>query len=154
MAATTFTYTANMAEPARAVHAGVNSISWDFLAAGASTKAGTLSDVVLLGKIPAHCTIVHSNIAFGASGAAAIHWTLTAVDANDFTKSGGTVYGSMTQSTALAEFRSYRPTKISLSADSTASHAVLYLNCTTGGSGTVSTSLYGNIQYIVGDSRI
>jgi hypothetical protein len=146
MAGVTFTYTANMAESARAVHAGVNAIIWDFNSK--AVACGSISDVICLGKIPAHCTILPGSvITMGASAAAAVHWMLLGVDSADYTKSGGTIYGSMTQTTAKAIFTVDRPTKVSLSADSTAAHAVLYLNCTTSASPTVSVSIQGCLLY-------
>ena len=146
MAGITMTYTANMAEPARAVHAGVNALVFSFNSG--ATAFGSISDVALLGKLPPHCIVLPgSTIRAGVSTAGAVHYTLTAVDQNDFTKSGGTVYGSFTQSTGAANFTVLQPVKISLSADSTASHAVLYLNCTTSASPTVSVSLQGCILY-------
>src|SRR5512139_2325104 len=145
MAATTFTYTANMAEAARSVHAGVNALTFAFNS-GAS-KFGTLSDVVLLGKIPNGAVITGGHID-GTSGSAAIHCVLLAVNSQDFTKSGGTVYGSLTISATAQRFSIYGPIKVSLSADATTSEAVLYLNCTTGASGTVSTSINGVINYV------
>jgi hypothetical protein len=144
MAGTTFTYTANMAEPARAVHAGVNAINFTFNS-GAS-KFGTLSDVILLGKIPNGATVVGGQI-HGTSGAAAIHCMLLAVNSQDYTKSGGTIYGSLTISATQAKYDIIVPVKVSLSADASTSEAVLYLNCTTGASGTVSTSINGVIFY-------
>ncbi|MCO5760737.1 MAG: hypothetical protein NHG36_04375 [Chromatiaceae bacterium] len=145
MAASTFTYTANMAEPARACHTGVQSINFAFNS-GAS-KFGTLSDVVLLGKVPNGCVVTGGHID-GTSGAAAIHCMLLAVNSQDLTKSGGTIYGSLTISATQQRFSIYGPIKISLSADATTSEAVLYLNCTTGASGTVSTSINGVIYYV------
>ena len=145
MAATTFTYTANMAEPARSAHVGVQALTFAFNSG--ANKFGTLSDVVLLGKIPNGAVITGGHID-GASGAAAIHCVLLAVNSGDFSKSGGTVYGSLTISATAQRFSIYGPIKVSLSADATTSEAVLYLNCTTGASGTVSTSINGVINYV------
>lgn len=145
MAAVTFTYTANMSAPAPSAHTGVQAITFQFNS-GAS-KFGTLSDVVLLGRIPDQAVVVGGQIN-GTSAAAAIHCMLLAVNSTDYTKSGGTVYGSFTISATAAKFEIEQPVRISLSADATTSEAVLYLNCTTGASGTVSTSLNGVIFYV------
>jgi len=147
MAGVTLTYTANMAEPARAVHAGVNAVIWNYNSG--ATAFGSISDVVCLGKIPAHCTILPGSvIRMGVSTAAAVHYVLLGVDANDYSKSGGTIYGSMTQSTGANTFTITQPVKVSLSADSTAAHAVLYMNCTTSASPTVSVSMQGCLLYV------
>ena len=147
MAGVTLTYTANMANPAIANHVGVNAVIWNFNSG--ATAFGSISDVVCLGKIPAHCTILPGSvIRMGVSTAAAVHYMLLGVDANDYSKSGGTIYGSMTQSTGAAAFTVQKPVKISLSADSTAAHAVLYMNCTTSASPTVSVSMQGCLLYV------
>ncbi len=158
MAARTLTYTANMADSARAVHAGVNALVFEFNSG--ATKFGTVSDVALLGRLPPHCTVLGGYVRGKHAGADGAHFLLLAVDANDFTKSGGTIKmdqanGSFTlTATAASLFHVNGPTKISLSADSTATSAVLYLNCTTGASETVSTSLNGVLYYMVGISTI
>jgi hypothetical protein len=152
MAIVTLTYTANMSEPARAGHSGVQSVLFAFNSG--ATAWGTACDVVLLGRLPPHCTVLGGYVRGQHGGATGVHCLLTAVDANDMTKSGGTIKmdqanGSFTLSaTAASLFHINGPTKISLSADSTASSAVLYLNCTTGASASVSTSLNGVIYYV------
>lgn len=145
MAGVTFTYTANMATPAMAPHNGVQAITFAFNSGAA--KFGSVSDVVLLGRIPDQAVVVGGQIN-GKSTAGAIHLMLLAVNSGDFTKSGGTIYGSFTISATAAKFEIDNPVRISLSADATTSEAVLYLNCTTGASGTVSTSVNGTIYYV------
>ena len=158
MAARTLTYTANMANAAASVHAGVNAVMFQFNSG--TTKFGTQSDVALLGRLPPHCVVLGGYIRGKHLGENGMHGLLLAVDANDFTKSGGTIMfdqasGSFTlTATAASLFHVNGPTKISLSADSTASSAVLYLNITTGASESVSTSINGVIYYMVGTSVI
>lgn len=153
MAARTITYTANMSEPARANPLGVNVLTFDFNSG--ATKFGTLSDVALLGKIPQPCTIIGGFIRGGARGTTdPAHFLLTAVHPDDFTKSGGTVLfgtgsGSFTTSAGgINGLAVGNISRISLSADATVSHAVLYLNCTTGTTETASQSLQGAIYYV------
>lgn len=156
MAATTLTYTANMAEPARSVHAGVNAISFAFNSG--ATAFGTACDVALLGRIPDQATILGGYVAGKHGGATGANFLLLAVKSTDYTKSGGTikfdqVNGSFTLSaTAPSLFHVANPVRISLSADAATSEAVLYLNCTTGASATVSVSLHG-VLYYVADGR-
>ena len=145
MAGNTLTYTANMAEACIAPHTGVQVINFDFNSG--ATVFGTACDVALLGKLPAHCTVLPGSIiTTGVKGTAA-HFVLLAADANDFSKSGGTVYGSFTISATAAEYQIKKAVKVSLSADSTAAYAVLYLNCTTGTDDSTSVSLQGSIYY-------
>ena len=146
MAAQTLTYTANMAENCRAPHIGVNVINFEFNSG--ATAFGTACDVVLLGKLPAHCTVLPGSVINAGTKGTAAHFVLLAVDANDFSKSGGTVYGSFTMSATAAKYTIDRAVKVSLSADSTATHAVLYCNCTTGTDDSASVSLAGSIFYV------
>lgn len=152
MAAVTLTYTANMASPARAVHAGVNALTFSFNSG--AVALGTACDVVLLGRIPNGCTVTGGYVRGRHGGATGAHFLLTAVNALDYSKSGGTIKfdqanGSFTLSQTAASFFDVNgPTRISLSADTTATEAVLYLNCTTGASASVSTSLHGVIYYV------
>ena len=145
MAGVTYTYTANMAETARAGHVGVQAITFAYNSG--ANKMGSISDVVLLGKIPNGAVVV-GGVLYGNSTAAATHYMLLAVNPNDYSKSGGTIYGSFTVSTTAVKYNIDGPIKISLSADATTSEAILYLNCTTGASPTVSTSLNGVIYYV------
>jgi hypothetical protein len=145
MANATFTYTANMAVEANTNHAGVQALCWDFNS-GAS-DCGSSGDAVLLGKLPAHCTVVGGHF-YGGSPADAIHGLLYAMRPDDFSKSGGTIYGSFTISATVQRFDIRGPVRISLSADCTAAHAVVYWDVTTGASGTGSTSLHGVIYYV------
>ena len=152
MGTVTLTYTANMSEPARAGHNGVQALLFAFNSG--ATAWGTQCDVALLGRLPPHCIVLGGYVRGKHGGATGVHCLLSAVDANDFSKSGGTILmdqanGSFTLSaTAASLFHINGPTKISLSADSTASSAVLYLNATTGASASTSTSLNGVIYYV------
>jgi hypothetical protein len=147
MAGTTMTYTLNMSSPARAVHIGVNHLEWDFNS-GAS-KIGTLSDVILLGKIPNGAKILRTDVRFGASNAAAIHWQLLllATEALGTYSTYATLIDSMTASPTAVTFNSFIPTKVSLSDDRAVKYVTLDLNCSTGASGSVSQSLQGLILY-------
>jgi hypothetical protein len=153
MAARTLTYTINQGT-VKGLHAGLNVIPWDFNS-GAG-KLGTLSDMVLLGKIPNGALITDVNCRFGASTAAATHWALVllAVDSLGSFSINATLIASMTQSTTAAVFSSYIPTKVSLSDDRAVQYAVLALNCTTGGSETVSVSLQGSVKYVSDGSNV
>lgn len=149
MAAATLTYTANMAEPSRAVHAGINAICFSFNSG--ATKIGTTSDVILLGKIPNGCTVVDGWIA-GNTAATSQKWQLSAVHPNAFGTSGGTLLlgdaaGTMTVVTGVVRFNLLQAKRISLSADATVASAVLYLNCLAG-TETVSVSLQGALFYV------
>jgi hypothetical protein len=149
MAATTWTYTANMAEAPRAIHAGVNALTFSFNSGG--SKIGTTSDVILLGKIPNGATVVEGWIT-GNTASTAQKWQLSAVHPDDFTKSGGTLLlgdasGTMTVVTGVVRFNLIQAKRVSLSADVTTAHAVLYLNCLAG-TETVSVSLQGCIMYV------
>ena len=147
MAARTLTYTARMAETAQALHTGLNVLPFDFNSG--ATKLGTLSDVVLLGKVPNGALIVDMDIRFGVSAAAATHWALILLttDALGTFSTLATLIASMTQSVTAAVFKSVIPYKLSLSDDRAVQYAVLALNCTTGGSETVSQSFQGSIKY-------
>jgi hypothetical protein len=152
MAARTLTYTANMAEPARSGHVGVQAVTFNFNSG--ATKFGTVSDVALLGRIPNGCTVTGGYVRGRHGGADGAHFLLLAVNSQDYTKSGGTIKmdqanGSFTLTqTAASLFHVNGPIRISLSADATTSEAVLYLNCTTGASESVSCSLHGVIYYV------
>ncbi len=148
MAASTLTYTVNVAGQPRALVSAENVIAFDYNS-GAS-KTGTLSDVILLGKIPNGALITTKDVTFGISSAAATHWALVllGVDAGGTFTTIATLIPSMTASTALQVFRDVRPVKVSLSDDRAVQYVVLALNCTTGASATVSTSFYGNVKYL------
>lgn len=148
MAATTYTYTARMVDTPQEIHSGVNVLPWDWNS-GAS-KFGTLSDVLLLGKIPNGALITGKNLRFGASGAAAVHLQLQllATEADGTYSVWSTLVASMTASTAAATFQDDIPVKVSLSDDRAVQFVVLALNCSTGASGTVSFSTQGHVDYI------
>lgn len=148
MAARTLTYTTNMAAPPKGNHVGLNILPFDFNSG--TTKFGTLSDVVLLGKIPNGAVITDANIRFGAEGTAAAHLSmvLLGIDAGGTFTTLATLIGSMTASATAATFSSYIPTKLSLSDDRAVQYAVLALNCTTGASETVSFSFQGSVKFL------
>lgn len=154
MAASTFTYTPRMSAQPAELHAGLNTIAFDFNSG--ATKCGTLSDVILLGKVPNGALITDVAIRFGAEGSAATHFTLLAlaIEAAGTYSTLATVAGSMTASATAARFTFAEPVKISLSDDRAVQYAVLGLNCTTGASGTVSFSLQGNIKYLADGTTV
>lgn len=148
MSAKTLTYTINMAGQPKAAHVGDNTIAWDFLS-GASLF-GTLSDVLLLGKIPNGALITTQNIRFGATKQANAHFALEllAVEDRGTFSTYATLIASMTaSSTAAAVFAAYTPKKVSLSDDRVNQYVVLALNCTTGPSETASFSTQGFVKY-------
>ena len=147
MAGTTFTYTANMAESARSVHAGVNAITFAFNS-GAS-KFGTLSDVVLLGKIPNGAVITDWYLNFTTKAETqTMELVLLATESGGTFSVYATLEASLTASaTGAITSIGYRPIKVSLSDDRAVQHVVLALNVSTGASGTVSFSTYGQLRY-------
>jgi hypothetical protein len=153
MAASTLTYTTNMSV-AKALHVGLNTIPFDFNS-GAS-KIGTLSDVIILGKVPNGALITDCDVRMGVSGAAAIHWALVLLgtDALGTFTTVATLIASMTASTAAQTFNSRIPVKVSLSDDRAVQYVVLALNCTTGASGTVSQSIQGSVKYLSDGSNV
>ena len=154
MAARTLTYTINMSAAPKAVHVGVNRLHFDFNSG--ATKFGTLSDVLLLGKIPSGALISGKNIRFGAEGTAAAHFglVLLATEANGTFSTFATLMASITASATAATFNDYIPTKVSLSDDRAVQYVVLALNCSTGASETVSFSTQGFIDYVVDGSGV
>lgn len=154
MAARTLTYTPNMALTPKSIVSGTNTVAWDFNSG--ATKFGTLSDTLLLGKIPNKAVVTQSNIRFGVSTAAAAHYSLLlyAIEAAGTFSLHATLKASMTQSLTAAVFNDYIPVKVSLSDDRAVQYCVLALNCTTGGSETVSVSIQGSIQYLTDGSKL
>lgn len=155
MAARTLTYTINMQAAPKAVHAGVNQLVWNFNSGG--TKLGTLSDMVLLGKIPSGALITSKHLQFSATGATAgPTWQLQllAIDSLGTYTLVATLADSMTQSATAAVFSNFVSYKLSLSDDRAVQYAVLALNCSTGLSETVSLSLHGVISYMTDGSNI
>lgn len=148
MAARTLTYTINMASSPKAVHVGINQLAWDFNS-GAG-KLGTISDMILLGKIPSGALITVKNTRFGATGATAgPTWQLQllAVEPLGTYTLVTTLMDSLTQSATAAVFVDSKPYKLSLSDDRAVQYAVLALNCSTGLSESVSQSLQGVVLY-------
>lgn len=147
MAARTLTYTPNYSV-ANAVEQGLQCIAWDFNSG--ATKFGTLSDMVLLGKVPNGAIITTKSVRFGANGSAAAHFSLVllAVDALGTFSVNATLMPSLTGSATAAVFTDVIPVKLSLSDDRAVQYAVLALNCTTGATETVSFSIQGSINYV------
>ena len=155
MAGTTLTYTINMQAQPRAIHAGENSLAWDYNSG--ATKLGTLSDVLLLGKIPNGALITTQNIRFGIAPQQAAHYSLDllAVEERGTFSLWATLIASMTSTqTAVCTFQSFIPKKVSLSDDRTVQYVVLALNCTTGASATVSVSTQGFVQYSTNGTNV
>lgn len=154
MAANTYTYAVNMSSVPKSIEKGLESIAWDFNSG--TSKLGTLSDVVLLGRIPNKALITQTAIRFGAQTLAAAHYDLVllAVDALGTFSQIATLMGSLTSSLVAAVFTSHIPYKVSLSDDRAVQHAILALNCTTGASGTVSFSLQGHLEYLNDGSTV
>ena len=150
MAARTLTYTVNMQAQPRALHASPNVVAWDFNSG--ATKFGTLSDVLLLGKIPSGALITSQNVRFGAApqtaGGAHYALELLCIEANGTYSLWATLIASMTNtSTAASTFESFIPKKVSLSDDRAVQYVVLALNATTGATETVSVSTQGFVEY-------
>lgn len=157
MAARTLTYTINMAAPAKGSHRGLNTLPFDFNSG--ATKLGTVSDVVLLGKIPNGALITEADIRFGIQASAATTWTLLLLA----TEAGGTYStyatlatpGSLTaNATTAQQYRACVPTKVSLSDDRAVQFVTLALNCTVGGSETVSFSFQGSAKFLTDGSNV
>lgn len=154
MAGRTLTYTMNMSASPKEAHVGLNVLPWDFNSG--ATKFGTLSDVLLLGKIPNGALIIDQDIRFGVSTAGAAHWQLLllATEANGTFSTLATLIASMTQSLTAAVFKNVVPTKVSLSDDRAVQYAVLALNCSTGASETVSVSIQGSVKFLTDGSNV
>ena len=157
MAARTMTYTVNMSAQPRMTHVGANVVAWDFNSG--ATKFGTISDVVLLGKIPSGALITSQNIRFGLSpmtaGGAHYALELLAVEAQGTFSLWATLIASMTATaTAVCTFESFIPKKVSLSDDRAVQYVVLALNVTTGATETVSVSTQGFVHYFTNGSSV
>ncbi len=162
MAARTLTYTINLgagpgltASP-KAAHTGLNVIPWDFNSG--ATKLGTLSDMVLLGKVPNGALVTEGDLRFGANASATSTWTLLllAVDSLGTFSTFLTLQstGSMTSGAAAQAFHLGVPQKVSLSDDRAVQYCVLALNCTVGATETVSFSFQGSIKYLMDGSNV
>ncbi len=155
MAAVTLTYTINMAASPKGVHVGENIVPWSFNSG--ALKAGTLSDVILLGKIPNGALITGADVRFGANLNDASHWSLVMLvtDALGTYSAYGTIIASMTSSsTAATVYKTVIPQKVSLSDDRAVQFVTLALNCSTGASGTVSFSTQGSVRYLADGSNV
>lgn len=148
MAGVTYTYTPQMSGQPKSPVAGVTSIPVDMLIGG-TNKVGTISDVILLGKLPNKAVITdwYLNITTLAESAV---WSLVllATEASGTFSTYATLEATITTSaTAAVTTIGYRPVKVSLSDDRAVQYVTLALNCTAGASGTVSTSIYGQLRY-------
>lgn len=155
MAARTLTYTINMAGVPKARHSGVNTIAFDFNSG--TTKLGTLSDVVLLGKVPSGALILGKHFNFGAvTSTAGATWQLQllAVESAGTYSVYATLVPSMTSSATAAAFQDWKPYKLSLSDDRAVQYCVLALNASTGATETVSVSFQGFVQYVTDGSAV
>lgn len=156
MAATTMTYTLRMSENPKKLHAGVSAVVWDFNSG--ATAFGTLSDVLLLGKIPNGALLLAQEIRFGAiAGVTAQSFALLLAAQDSPTGTLSTyanLMGSISGSTAAVTFRSARPVKVSLSDDRAVQYVTLLLNTTTGTSQTVSFSTQGFVTYLSDGSNV
>lgn len=151
MAARTLTYTANMAAVPKNLHAGENTIVFDFNSG--ATKLGTVSDMVLLGKLPNKAVFTGADIRFGVQASAASTWTLlllgTDADGTFTTIATLASSGSVTaNATTVQQYRWVTPVKVSISDDRAVQYAVLALNCTVGPSETVSYSFQGSAKFL------
>lgn len=156
MAGRTLTYTPNMpgGQPS-AIHAGINSVAWNFNSG--ATKFGTLSDVLLLGKIPSGALITSEHVRFGITKMDNAHFALEllAVESAGTFSTWATLIASMTaSSTAACQFDRPVPVKVSLSDDRGVQYVVLALNCTTGPSESVSFSCQGVVYYKTDGSTV
>lgn len=148
MAATTYTYTPQWNQP-KAPITGTNTIPVDVLVGG-TNKFGTLSDMLLLGKIPNKAVITDWYLNFTTlAETQTMALVLLATEAAGSYSVYATLEASITTSTTAAVTSvGYRPIKVSLSDDRAVQHVVLALNTTTGASGTVSFSAYGQLRYL------
>lgn len=154
MAGVTYTYTLNMAAAPKGTHVGENVLP--FVYESGANKVGTLSDVVLLGKIPNGALVTGANVRL-ASKAEAAHFALVLLvtDALGTYSAYATLINSMTASaTAVSNFSGYLPTKVSLSDDRAVQYVTLALNCTTGASGTTSFSTQGSVRFLTDGSNV
>lgn len=151
MAARTLTYTINMQRPAAQTHVGLNTIVFDFNSG--ATKLGTLSDVVLLGKIPNGAMFVSGDIQFGVQKSAATTWSLLLLttDANGTFSTYATLAAAGSVTANASTVQSYHfciPQKVSLSDDRAVQFVTLALNCTVGATETTSFSFQGSVCYL------
>ena len=156
MSATTMTYTVNMAANPKKLHAGVCALAWDFNSG--AVKFGTISDVLLLGKIPNGALLLAQEIRFGAvAGVTAQSFALLLAAQDSPTGTLSTyanLMGSLSASTGAVTFRSARPLKISLADDRAVQYVTLMLNTTTGDSQTASFSTQGYVTYLSDGSNV
>lgn len=153
--ASTYTYTINMAAQPKAPHTGTQSLAWDVLIGG-TNKFGSISDVLLLGKLPNGALITKADFQMSSLAETATYaFVLLATEAAGSYSVYATLKASVTTSpTAVTTVSLFRPTKISLSDDRAVQYVTLALNCTTGVSGTVSFSTFGKLDYLADGSNV
>lgn len=151
----TFTYTPQMSNQPKAPHTGVISMPIDMLVGG-TNKVGSISDVILLGKVPNGAVITDWYLNLTTLAESAVYsLVLFATEAAGTFSVLATLESTITTSaTAAVTTVGYRPVKVSLSDDRAVQYATLALNCTAGVSGTVSTSIYGQLRYVADGTAI
>ncbi len=156
MAARTLTYTINMSGLPKATHIGPNTIAFDFNSGG--TKLGTLSDMVLLGKIPNGALFTDGEIRFGIQASGTSTWTMLMLVQDALgtysTYASLPSTGSITAGAAVGQYRFCVPQKVSLSDDRAIQFVTLALNCTVGLTETVSFSFQGYMHYVTDGSNV
>lgn len=147
--ASTFTYTPQMSNQPKAPHTGVQTIPVDMLIGG-TNKVGSISDVILLGKVPNGAVVSDWYFSIATLAESAVYsLVLFATEAAGTLSVYTTLEATITTSaTAAVTTIGYRPVKVSLSDDRAVQYCTLALNCTAGVSGTVSTSIYGQLRYV------
>jgi hypothetical protein len=156
MAARTLTVTGYTSNP-KGLHVGENVVPFDFNSG--TGKLGTISDVLMICKLPNGATFTGANIRFGAELSAATTWTaqLLAFDASGTSTDITTLAssGSMTANATTAQgYTLCSPYKVSLSDDRAIQFAAFVLNCTVGGSETVSFSLQGAVRFLTDGTSV
>jgi hypothetical protein len=156
MAARTLTVTGYNASP-KALHVGENVVPFDFNSG--ATKLGTVSDVLMICKLPNGAEFTGANIRFGAELSAATTWTAQIVgfDASGTSTVLATLAspGSMTANATTAQgYTLCSPYKVSISDDRAIQFAAFVLNCTVGGSETVSFSIQGSVRFLTDGTSV
>jgi hypothetical protein len=156
MAARTLTVSGYNAIP-KATHIGENVVPFDFNSG--TGKLGTISDVLMICKLPNGAEFTGLNVRFGAELSAATTWTAQVLgfDASGTSTVLATLAspGSITANATTAQgYVLCSPYRVSISDDRAIQFAALVLNCTVGGSETVSFSLQGVVRYLTDGTNI
>ena len=141
MGTSTITITANMAAPARKVHAGLNVVAFKM---GAVAAFGTAADAIALCKIPNKAILTRID-GLADNGATTMNYMLKL----KYTEGNGssTVVTVSPSITILTRMSLTAPVKVSISDDQAVQYATLLLVVTTGASASVSTSVVGVVEY-------